>query len=315
MKCSMAPGKIILFGEHFVVVGKPALGLAVTRYATVCVEKGKGLVYSSKLGRIEPGAPDATLFNALLKSFEEWFGVKALVDIYVDSEIPISSGMGSSAAIAVATAHALLGYYNVDHSKEDVLKLAHEAEKAVHYKPSGVDTTLSTYGGFLYYKQGVIRKLDVRLPIGYSIVVVNTGVKRSTGAVVREVLERYSRLGKTGEHIYSAAEELVELALKALHEGDVKLLGELMVVNHGLLWSMGASSRICDLAVYELLEQGALGAKLSGAGRGGIVIGLAKKSKAEILINKLSEKGLEVFTVEPDYTGVKNTIREKRFSQ
>lgn len=304
MKCSKAPGKVLLFGEHFVVKGKPALGVAVSLYVKTCVELGKGRVYSKQLGLIEPSSPHRALFDAVIQAVVERYGATPSLDVEVDSELPIASGMGSSAAIAVSLTHAVLSLMNIDFNREDVRLIAHEAEKAVHYRPSGVDTTLSTYGGFLYYKQGDFKRLDLRLPVDTLLVIVNTGQKRQTGVVVREVLERYSRIGEVAELIYSAGELVVSKAIKALEQGDANQLGELMLVNHGLLWSMGASSIICDTVVHDLLSSGAYGAKISGAGRGGVVIGLIPRSALESLRVWLQRKGYEFYIVEPDYTGV-----------
>lgn len=304
-KCSIAPGKVLLFGEHFVVKGKPALGLAVTMYANVCVRPGTGKVYSKQLGLVEEGSIHWRLIGALLRSVKDGYGEVPPVDVEIDSQIPIAAGMGSSASVAVALAHALLSYIGVDFTREDVWKIAHEAEKAVHYQPSGVDTTLATHGGLLYYKQGVFRKLDLKLPENAAILVVNTRVKRSTGQVVREVLERCERLGNAGRLIYDAAGEIVEKAIDLLRAGDMRSLGELMLVNHGLLWAMGASAEICDKAVYELVKNGAYGGKVSGAGRGGVVIGVIDVEKARSVEGALHNAGFECFTVKPDYTGVR----------
>ena len=307
MKCSIAPAKIILFGEHFVVRGKPALGVAVNKYARVCVEKGHGGVYSAQLGELERGSPQRALFDTALEHVESFTGKQAKLDVYVDSSIPVAAGLGSSAAVAVALVHASLTLLDVEFSKEDVRRIAHEAERVVHYRPSGVDTTLSTYGGFLYYKQGEFRLLsDLRLPGDLGVIIVDTGVKRNTGLVVREVLERYERCERAAKHIYEAAGEVVELAIEAIKRGDSRLLGELMLINHGLLWSMSASSRVCDEVVYTLLELGALGAKISGAGRGGVIIGLFSRDHAEQVAEKLASRGFNAFIVEPDYIGVRS---------
>ncbi len=305
MECSIAPSKVLLFGEHFVVAGKPALGLAVAKYAKVCVEEGEGRVFSSQIGLISEGSAHRRLFDALFESFRERYGISPRVNLYVDSEVPMSSGMGSSASVAVAAALSMLRHYGVEYTKEDAQRLAHEAEKAVHYKPSGVDTALATHGGLIYYKQGLLKRLSARLPQDAALLVVNTRVERITGAVVRDVLERYQRLGDAGALIYSAAEALVEHALRYIESGDLEKLGELMLVNHGLLWAMGASSRICDEVVYEMLEAGALGAKVSGAGRGGIVVGLYRAGDAERALAALSRKGFEAFVARPDYEGVR----------
>jgi len=304
MLCSRAPGKILLFGEHFVVKGEPALGLAVSLYVKTCIERGEGKIYSKQLGLIKPSSQHWPLFEAVFNSVEARFGEIPRVDVVVDSEIPISSGMGSSAATAVSLTHALLSFINVEFTKREVQEIAHEAEKTVHYRPSGVDTTLATHGGFLYYKQGVFKRLDLKLPANVAIVVVNTGIPRQTGVVVREVLERYERLGRIGEYIYRAAGEIVENGIKAIENNDIDKLGELMLVNHGLLWAMGASSEECDKTVYELIRLGAIGAKISGAGRGGIIIGLTRRENLEKIKSGLTAKKYEYYIVEPDYQGV-----------
>jgi len=304
-KCSIAPGKVLLFGEHFVVKGKPALGLAITMYANVCVKPGTGRVYSKQLGLIEEGSRHWKLIGTLLKSIKDRYGDVPSVDVEIDSQIPIAAGMGSSASVAVALAHALLSYIGVNFTREDVREIAHEAEKVVHYQPSGVDTTLATHGGLLHYRQGVFRKLDLKLPANVAILVINTRVERSTGQVVREVLERYERLGSAGKLIYDAAEEVVEMAIEFLRAGDMKSLGELMLVNHGLLWAMGASAEICDKAVYELVRNGAYGGKVSGAGRGGVVVGVADVERVNMIESALRGMGFECFAVKPDYTGVR----------
>lgn len=304
-KCSIAPGKVLLFGEHFAVKGKPAIGLAVSVYAKVCVSPGTGRVHSKQLGLVERASRHWGLFDALFRCIESRYGRVPSVDIEVDSEIPMAAGMGSSASVGVALAYSLLSYMGLEFTREDVWKIAHEAERAVHYMPSGVDTMLATYGGLLYYRGGIAKRVDLKLPNNAVILVVNTRVTRSTGQVVREVLERYGRLGKVGDLVYNAAEALVERAVELLESGDLVALGELMLVNHGLLWAMGASAEVCDRVVYELVGLGAYGAKLSGAGRGGIVIGLVDYAKSCSIARSLGERGFECFVVKPDYTGVR----------
>ncbi|MCC6011100.1 MAG: mevalonate kinase, partial [Desulfurococcaceae archaeon] len=214
MKCSIAPAKVILFGEHFVVKGKPALGLAVNMYAKVCVKEGSGRVYSRQLGELSRESPQRALFDIAVDQVSKFAGRSVNLDVFVDSAIPVASGMGSSASVAVALIHASLVYLGVEFSRDDVRRIAHEAEKAVHYKPSGVDTTLSTYGGFLYYKQGEFKLLgDLKLPSDLGLIVVDTSVKRSTGIVVKEVLERYERCERAAKYIYEAAGEVVEQAI------------------------------------------------------------------------------------------------------
>ncbi|MEM4487767.1 MAG: mevalonate kinase [Desulfurococcaceae archaeon] len=311
MICSIAPAKVLLFGEHFVVRGKPALGLAVAVYAKACVHSGSGKIFSRQLGIVEKDSKKHALFSALINAVYERYGPLPSFDIYIDSDIPMASGMGSSASISVALTQALLTALGADFNREDIRIIAHEAEKSVHYKPSGVDTSLATYGGLLYYKQGLFRRLNLKLPENIALIIVNTGIERSTGEVVRDVLNRSERLGIIAEHIYSAGENIVEKAVKSIESEDIVLLGELMTVNHGLLWSLGASNKSCDEIVYALINLGAYGSKLSGAGRGGIVIGLISMESAKVAQRTLNEMGYKSIIATPDYIGVRNVQSEE----
>ncbi|ADV64617.1 mevalonate kinase [Desulfurococcus mucosus] len=307
MPCSIAPGKVILFGEHFVVEGYPAIGLAVGLYASTCVEKGEFKIYSRQLGPIDPSSPLAKPFLRVLEEAAREFNCGRDYTIYIDSGIPVGAGMGSSAAVNVSLTHSLLHACGAGFTREDVSRIAYMGEVEVHGKPSGIDNTLATYGGLVYYKRGSFKRLDTLLPEGVELVVADTGVKRDTGVVVRDVLEKRRRLGRLGGILYEAAGELVEEALAALRERDVVRLGELMTVNHGLLFSMGASAWVNDYLVHRMLGLGAYGAKLSGAGRGGIVIGLAEPARAQAIVEELEREGVKAYRVKPDYEGVRLT--------
>ncbi|QOR94175.1 mevalonate kinase [Thermosphaera chiliense] len=306
MTCSIAPGKIILFGEHFVVKGAPAIGFAVSKYAKVCVEDGYFQVISKQTGNIEQGSVLYRAVKRLITYANSIFKCDEDVRILVDSEIPVGSGMGSSAALSVALAHAYLTHCNASFDKKLVNELAYEAEKEVHSKPSGIDNTLATFGGFLKYRSGVFEKLDIRLGDEVGFLVVNTNLKRQTGIIVEEVLRLYEKYREVLENVYTAASVLVEKALKSLRERDYESIGRLMLLNHGLLWTIGVSHEINDLIVHKLVGKGCYGAKLSGAGRGGIVIGFVNKSLSTRIEEELRSEGFEVFRVNPDYEGVRS---------
>ncbi|MCY0867720.1 MAG: mevalonate kinase [Desulfurococcus sp.] len=302
--CSRAPGKIILFGEHFVVGGYPAIGVAVSLYAKTCVKRGDLRIYSKQLGLIDASSMEAKPFLRVIREVSRRFKCGEEFTVYVDSEIPPGAGMGSSAALNVSLANSLLEACRASFTRDDVNSIAYLGEVEVHGKPSGVDNALSTYGGFMYYKQGLFRRLDVQIPENVELIVADTGVKRSTGVVVREVIERRARLGVIGDTIYQLAGLIVEEALRALESRDIVKLGELMSVNQGLLFSMGASSWVNDYLVHRMINLGAYGAKLSGAGRGGVVIGLAPAAVSEVIASRLTGEGFKVYRVKPDYSGV-----------
>ncbi|MEZ0393841.1 MAG: mevalonate kinase [Desulfurococcaceae archaeon] len=301
--CSLAPAKVILFGEHFVVRGLPALGMAINLYAEACTGAGSGEVWSRELGLVHGKDKRSPQFAALMGSLGP--GANNIT-IRISSAIPVGAGLGSSAAIAVASAHSALTYLRgVEPPKDEVNAVALAAERAVHVRPSGIDNTISTYGGIIMYRAGVFRRIEAKWPEEIKILIADTGVRRSTGSAVAGVLERYERRRAIAEKIYQAAEELVLEAAERLAAGDFATLGELMEMNQGLLYAMGASSPEIEAIAWRLRTAGALGAKLSGAGRGGVVIALVEADKAARVAKALEGLGVKHFFCSGDSTGVR----------
>ncbi|WP_440059757.1 mevalonate kinase [Thermogladius sp. 4427co] len=308
MPCSIAPGKILLFGEHFVVKGKPAIGMAVSVYAKTCVSKGVGIVESGQLGILVDLSSRVVNDRGVHKIIEELSKRGILKNNFhavIESQIPIGSGMGSSAAVSSALAHALTVFSGFEPSKELVWEVSFEAEKIYHVNPSGIDNTLSVYGGIILYKDKSFRRLEIKWPEDIYIVVVDSRIKRSTGQVVADVLSRYEKYPTIYSRIYEAGEAIVTEALKALETGDFVRLGELMDINHGLLASISVSSSAIDRIVWSIREAGALGVKVSGAGRGGIVIALVEEARRDNVSNRVRELGLEPLLAKPDLKGVR----------
>jgi mevalonate kinase len=310
MVCSIAPGKVILFGEHFVVKGKPAIGVAVNVYAKACAGVGQGVVESRQLGLLLDLESGRVLDKGLLRVYQELssrIGLAKDFHVIIDSEIPIAAGMGSSAAVAVSTAHALATLKGVEPDKKLIWEVSFEAEKIYHVKPSGVDNTLSTYGGVLFYQGGEFKRVEVKWPDDIYMVIVDSGVKRSTGQVVEDVLRRYEKYYRIMSGIYDAAGVLVEEALKALERGDFTRLGELMDINHGLLVSLGVSTPLLDSLLWTVREAGALGAKICGAGRGGVIVAVVDEVRLPKVLDKISRQGLKPIVARIDSEGVRKT--------
>jgi len=310
MVCSIAPGKVILFGEHFVVKGKPAIGVAVNVYAKACAGVGQGVVESRQLGLLLDLDSGRVLDKGLLRVYQELssrMGLAKDFHVIIDSEIPIAAGMGSSAAVAVSTAHALATLKGVEPDKKLIWEVSFEAEKIYHVKPSGVDNTLSTYGGVLFYQGGEFKRVEVKWPDDIYMLIVDSGVKRSTGQVVEDVLRRYEKHHRIMSGIYDAAGVLVEEALKALERGDFTRLGELMDINHGLLVSLGVSTPLLDSLLWTVREAGALGAKICGAGRGGVIVAVVDEVRLPKVLDKISRQGLKPIVARIDSEGVRKT--------
>ncbi len=284
-----APGKIILLGEHASVYGNPVLVAAVNlrTYVTVRKRDDERFILNNEATRIEnleftySDIPElkknwGTLLTAecIEKTFAK-LGENSGLDIRVTSEAPISSGLGSSASAASAMVLAISREFNHELSNEDIANLAWDIENIVHGKSSGVDPFSVTLGGVLRYQRGKFNKLEVR---NYpEITIGNTGVVSNTGEIVMDVMKMREEFPKFFDSYLEAMVHLVNYGQKFLEKGNLRGLGSMMNINHGLLYSIGVSSPELDRLVWAAREN-SVGAKLSGAGRGGIMIALGDAS-------------------------------------
>lgn len=315
--CYRAPTKVILFGEHFVVRGAPALAAATSLYTYACWRRTSEhytILHSLNLGvrcRVYPRNECGASMEGFARIAEE-AGVEG-VEVVVYTEAPIGAGLGSSASASTVVAAALLDAAG-SLEKSLVAELAFEAEKVFHGRPSGIDNTVALEGGFIvYYGRMVYERLEA--PHRLEAVIADTGVPRSTRTAVERVLERYSRLRSILNHVYLAASLLVWRAVRALEEGDARLLGELMDVNHGLLYSIGVSTPEIERLVWSARRAGALGAKLTGAGLGGVILALVEPGTAPVVAKALLEEGARrVYPVELGAPGLEEVEPETVFS-
>jgi len=302
-----APAKVILFGEHFVVYGEPALVAAIDRRAYAEAEERKdelirissrdlgvsGVFHGGAFTPEVGGNPAEGVLRPIWVAVREAIrqsGAGVGVDVEVWSGIPVAAGLGSSAAVAAAAYTATAHLLGLRPSGDEVFKAALEAEKLVHGTPSGVDPAISAYGGVLLYSKGEgIRRLNVGMEI--PMVIGNTGVERSTGALVSSVRSLRSRFPALVDPVIRLGGRLTLRALDALKAGDLETLGSLMNINHGLLWAVGVSHPKLDRLVHAALEAGALGAKLTGAGGGGCMIALARRESLRAVAGAIEDEG------------------------
>jgi mevalonate kinase len=212
------------------------------------------------------------------------------VSVRVKSDLPIGMGLGSSAALSVAVARVLLKANHLDPKLAKVLNLAAIMEGEFHGTPSGVDHTTSARGEILLYQRGgPIRRIKPGRPL--RMVVALSGPRPPTVAALKERRTRWhSRYLRLFQEIGALAVE----GARAIKRGDWLELGDLMNVNHGLLWSMQLSSERIDRVVRQMRRLGAHGAKLTGAGGdGGAVIGLF--DDASVAVRGLTRLGIECF--------------------
>lgn len=292
------PGKIILFGEHAVVYDRPALAVPVTQVSAVAE-----VVRSDRTG-IWIDLPDVGL-SAELQSLPSQQPVAALVhnllfawkidpfpdlNIRISSTIPVASGLGSGAAVSVALVRALAGALQHPVTDEQVSAYAFEIERLHHGTPSGIDNNVVTYARPVCFTRGrPIRVL--RVPEPFTIVIGNTGIAAPTLEAVTAVRELRQEDPTTLDATFDAIGLISDMARDAIEIGMWRHLGPLMNENHSLLQRLTVSSDRLDGLVEAARKAGALGAKLSGGGRGGNMIALAPASGPDAVAAALSAAG------------------------
>lgn len=273
-------GKLILCGEHAVVYGHPALAMAVDRRTTVRLTPRPGPLEAR--GDIV----DDRLIPALRTVLppEGW-----LVDIGTD--LPVGRGMGSSAALAVALIRAESASRGHAPSVDEVFERAFAVERVFHGNPSGLDHAVSARGGLLRYRRGPPPSFEP-LPLpSWRLVVLDSGVAGDTKQLVAGVASRRPTVDADLDRIG----ELVLEATAALD--DPQALGPLLTENHGLLRRIGVSTPQLDDLVALALKAGALGAKLAGAGGGGVVLALVEDP--EPVLRAAAAAGVPAFPTRP----------------
>lgn len=310
-----APGKVILAGEHFVVKGEPAVALAVNLRVYVTVKEGRENITiksnylknkvtlslynlgntKSKIGKVV-----ATILKSLTKD-----GDIPPLDIVINSEIPPRYGMGSSAALSVALIKALSEYLGLKLNREEVNEIAYKAEEVVHGTPSGIDNTVSTYGGIIVFRrgEGFIRLNADTSSVG--LVAAYSGTFKDTKELVIRAKTLSDKYPRVFDPLYHAAGRLALEVAKALKEGNFHAVGELMNVNQGLLSTLGVSSLQLERLVYRFREVGAFGAKLTGAGGGGCVIALVPKEALNRVMEAVRPYTNWVKELKVSYEGVR----------
>jgi mevalonate kinase len=306
-----APGKIILFGEHAVVYNRPALAVPVTQvHADVEVlDSSRAGIWinaadirlQAELTSLPTDDPIAVMINKffphlsasprLAPRMRAKAGARGTgVEINISSTIPVASGLGSGAAVSVALIRALSFYLEHPISDEQVNDLAFEIEKLHHGTPSGIDNTVITYAKPVYFVKGEpIGTFKVGKP--FTIVIGDSGIPAPTKESVGDVRNLWSNEKIIFEKIFNEIAQISTIARRSIENGQPESLGELMDQNHALLQKLTVSSLELDKLVDAARNAGASGAKMSGGGRGGNMIALVEKEKAETVANALVSAG------------------------
>jgi mevalonate kinase len=287
MTLAHAPGKVILFGEHAVVYGRPAIAVPV-KEAQACAkieagQPGQGVVVvapdldqDGTPARIVVGQAghDDALARIVQLTLETMHrDLEPDLTITITSDLPIARGMGSGAAVSTAIVRALAKHLGHWFPSQLVSDLVYQTEIIHHGTPSGIDNTVIAFEKPVYFVKGSLRQVFwVGKP--FCLAIADTGLPSPTRAVVEDLRRRYDADQAQYDLLFDQVGETAVAARSAIEQGDLERLGQLMDRNHALLCKMGVSSPALDRLVAAAREGGALGAKLSGAGRGGNMIAL-----------------------------------------
>ncbi|MBN1786381.1 MAG: mevalonate kinase [Candidatus Methanofastidiosa archaeon] len=296
-------GKVILYNEHFVVYGVPAIVSAINMRTTAHAQKVNGdfEFYDNRMAT--PGYKDEKMVHQRdsLDYIFKSMGLKRTgVRIELAGDLYAASGVGASAASCVAIARALSEEYQLDYSDEEINRVAYEGEKGYHGDPSGIDNTAATYGGLIWFKKGSPNNIErINLVTPVNIVMGNTGAVANTKAAVSGVQERKERFHERYGKIFRSAEELAYKGREAITSFDLKTMGSLMNENHRLLQEIEVSNGDLDMLVDIARDEGAIGAKMTGGGLGGYMVALTPEKEVQENVAKAIEgKGFEVLKTE-----------------
>jgi mevalonate kinase len=297
-------GKVILFGEHFVVHGMPGIVSAIDLTAYAEVKKtGEGItINDERKGAKGYTEKKRTQQKESIERMLKTMGIpleKAFLKIWLGGNLPSFSGIGASAASSVAIARAIAEELEMNLSDERINEIAYEAEKAYAGTPSGIDNTAATYGGLIWFRKNLsggpntIERLSIRKPV--EIVIGNTGVVADTKEMVAGVAEREKENPEKYDPLFNQAESLAFQARKALEDFDLKKVGRLMNENQGLLQEIEVSCKELDYLINLARVQGAFGAKLTGGGGGGCMVALTPgKELQEAVVTAMEKEGFKV---------------------
>ena len=294
-----ACGKAILLGEHAVVHGQPAIAIPLSNQRVTVRVEPQIIAPTGKIRVISPGLNldddlanmpgDHPVYQAVKLTLAELGIIQTpSCTLHITSTLPFSSGLGSSAALAIATTRALSGFLGHPLDRETINRIAFECETHVHGKPSGIDNTVITYEKAILFQKGQSIKF-LQLGGKFRFVLADSGVRKSTKETVAQLAKE---LSENPGKIQPELEKIGQLVLEgkqALLDGNVENLAQAINGNQAVLKRLGLSCPEVDNLVDIALGAGALAAKLTGGGKGGHILALVDEKSLQNVLTALKE--------------------------
>lgn len=306
-----APGKTILFGEHAAVYGHPAIALPLPDVSlTVIVQ---ALPNQQKIRIVNKGMDEDFFldgedsnnqYSFALETIKNYLKIDHMpaLQLTISSNIPTASGLGSSAAFAVAMTKAVTGFLGFRLAIEDLNDIAFEIEMKQHGTPSGIDNSVVCYQKPAFFRKGQpVEFIYISKPM--TIVLANSGIRSFTKEAVDQIRKKRNKETEFVDHIFNHIGNIANNARISIEQGDLETTGKLMLDNHRWLKELGLSLEKLDDLVETSMRFGAYGAKLCGSGKGGNVVALVPPAKVKNIEKSLLETGAEsciVTTIAPN---------------
>ena len=297
--------KIILMGEHSVVYGQPAIALplpSVQLLVTLSSRQDNQRIIKSRYyhGSLENLPSSMIGIKKLIDTLSARFNDHETGwDLKIESQLPAERGMGSSAASAIAIIRAFFDYYDELLDRTLLLQLADVEEQITHRSPSGLDAATVSSDKPLFYVKGRIG-VPIEMKLDASLVIADTGKKGATKEAILAVKDELKNNNEKAEGHIKHLGELVNQTKDYLTQNDIVKLGDALNFAQSDLAALNVSDPSLDHLIHVARDNGALGAKLTGGGRGGCMIALMQTAMgARRLASILKENGAHDIWLQP----------------
>ena len=309
-----AVAKLIISGEHAVVYRRPALAVPISGItATVQISAaphGHGCWLEApdlnQRGRV--GIDEHPLIDLITDLLTAWHLPTPDLTFTISSSIPIASGMGSGAAVATALVRAFAAWCHKSLTRDELGAFVYRSEQRLHGTPSGIDNTVIAYDQPISFcRQAPLadgsaqppRIVPLQIGAPMTLVIADSGERSPTHLAVGGVRQRREHNTAHYDALFDAMGAVTLAAQQALAAGDAPLLGAVCRQNHTLLQHIGVSTPLLDTLVAAAMQAGAYGAKLSGAGVGGIMFAVCPPERSEHISGALRNAGaVKTFTTQ-----------------